>query len=231
MYTTSGAFDVPIRHRYNYNYYTNPFAMYNNLSCIIIIICICSPMQIYNHMHLFPSTAPTGPPTGVNTTTSGSSITVHWSPVPCLQRNSQIIGYIVRYSEVTSSRATSVDIFVAGGSATSAIISGLQGSTHYSIDVAAVGAGEGVFSDPVTADASEFTLLITTLYITIDCSYNYYCTASKASATSSNATFNTIMGAVVAIVVLVVISVIVPVIIWLVLKHRRAVMSLQKRSR
>ena len=119
----------------------------------------------------------------MNTTTTGISITVSWSPVPCLQRNSQIIGYIVRYSEVTSSRATSFHNFVAGGSSTSTTISGLQGSTHYSVEVAAVGAGElGVFSDPVTADASELmikdidhnfidTILLS--FVSFDCSDSF----------------------------------------------------------
>ena len=90
------------------------------------------------------------------TATNGSSITVRWSPVPCLQRNSQITGYIVRYTEVTSSRTTSADINVPGESASSITINELQGSTIYSIEVAAVGAGEtGVFSSPVTAKASK----------------------------------------------------------------------------
>ena len=90
-------------------------------------------------------------------TTGGSSITVSWSPVLCLQRNSQITGYIVHYTEVTSSRATLTDINVAGGSVTSVTINGLQGSTRYSIEVAAVGAGEtGVFSSPVTIDTGKY---------------------------------------------------------------------------
>ena len=45
----------------------------------------------------------------------------------------------------------------AGESATSVTINGLRISTRYSIQVAAVGAGEsGIFSDPVIADASEY---------------------------------------------------------------------------
>ena len=106
--------------------------------------------------HLFPSTAPTAPPDGVTTTTSGISITVSWSPVPCLQRNSEITGWVVRYTEVTSRRATSAEMNVADGSATSTTIDGLKVSVRYSIQVAAMGAGvAGVFSDAVIADASE----------------------------------------------------------------------------
>ena len=121
----------------------------------------------------------------MNTTTSGSSITVRWSPVPCLQRNSQIIGYVVHYSEVTSSRATSFHSFVAGGSATSATIGGLQGSSRYSVEVAAIGAGElGVFSDPVTTDASEL-MIIMSKYIVhnlIDAILHSYCSLDSSDS-------------------------------------------------
>ena len=106
--------------------------------------------------HLFPSTAPTAPPAGVNTTTTGISITVSWGPVPCLQRNSEITSWVVRYTEVTSRRATSAEMNVADGSATSTTIDGLKASVRYSIQVAAFGAGvAGVFSNAVIADESE----------------------------------------------------------------------------
>ena len=62
----------------------------------------------------------------------------------------------MRYTEVTSSRATSTDFNVNGGSATSASIDGLQRYTRYSFEVAAIGAGKmGVFSGPVTANTSK----------------------------------------------------------------------------
>ena len=135
----------------------------------------------------------------------------------------------MHYSEVTSSRATSFHSFVAGGSATSATIGGLQGSSHYSVEVAAIGAGElGVFSDPVAADASELMIkYIAHNLLYTDCCY---CTASAASATS-NANPNAIVGGVVAIVGLVLVLIAVVVIVWLVLKHRSVVMSLQKGIR
>ena len=136
----------------------------------------------------------------------------------------------MRYSEVPSSRAISFHSFVAGGSATSATIGGLQGSSHYSFEVAAIGAGElGVFSDPVAADASELMIkyIAHNLILYTDCCY---CTASAASATS-NATPNAIVGGVVAIVGLVLVLIAVVVIVWLVLKHRSAVMSLLKGIR
>ena len=144
----------------------------------------------------------------------------------------------MRYSEVTSSRATSFHSFVAGGSATSATIGGLQGSSHYSVEVAAIGAGElGVFSDPVAADASK--LMIKCIAHNLLCTDCCYCTASADSATSSNATPNAIVGpivggvvAIVALVlVLIAVVLVVLVTVWLVLKYRRSVMSLQKGIR
>ena len=92
--------------------------------------------------------APTGPPSDVAAMSSGNSITVSWAPVPCLLRNSEITGYVVH-------RATSSEV---PGSVSSAVIEELEGSTQYSIEVAAVGAGEtGVFSDAVTAEATAAT--------------------------------------------------------------------------
>ena len=91
--------------------------------------------------------APTGPPTDVTATSSGNSITVSWSPVPCLLRNSEITGYVVHKSTSASTEVS--------GSVTSATIDGLKETTLYSIEVAAVGAGgTGVFSDAVTAAAT-----------------------------------------------------------------------------
>ena len=45
---------------------------------------------------------------------------------------------------------------VSTGSTSSTILTGLKGFTRYSIQIAAIGAGEmGVFSSPLIADASE----------------------------------------------------------------------------
>ena len=91
----------------------------------------------------------------------------------------------MHYSEVTSSRATSFHSFVAGGSATSATIGGLQRSSRYSVEVAAIGAGElGVFSDPVTTDASEL-MIIMSKYIVhnlIDAILHSYCSLDSSDS-------------------------------------------------
>ena len=124
-------------------------------------------------MSTYPCTAPTAPPQNVAATssdTSATSITVSWEPVPCLSRNSEITGYIVRYNEAGSSRATRADMQVSAP-ATSATLDGLTGLTQYSIQVAAVGAGEtGPFSEAVTAE----TAAATTTGEWIESSMGYY---------------------------------------------------------
>ena len=94
---------------------------------------------------------------GVAATTLCTNLTVSWSPVPCLHRNSEITGYVVRYTEFTDSGAPSATVDVAG-SETLAVLGGLKGSTQYLVEVAAVGAGEtGVFSDAVVTAATAGT--------------------------------------------------------------------------
>lgn len=106
-----------------------------------------------------PFTAPSGPPVGVAVTTLCSNITVSWAPVTCLQRNSEITGYVVRYTELTDSEASSAATVDVPGSEASAMLGGLRASTQYSVQVAAVGAGgeTGVFSDAVVAAATAGT--------------------------------------------------------------------------
>ena len=89
---------------------------------------------------LAPSAAPTS--VGVSEVTF-SSITVQWGAVPCIHRNGNITGYIVRYGSQTQS--------VSGGSVTETTISNLTPSTTYNIEVAAVNdAGTGQFSNTIS---------------------------------------------------------------------------------
>ena len=86
------------------------------------------------------------------TSISGTSITVSWDPVPCLSRNSEITGYVVRYNEVSNSCHVDTEV---SASETSVTLEGLTGSTQYSIQVAAVSAsGTGPFSGAVTAETT-----------------------------------------------------------------------------
>ena len=85
---------------------------------------------------------------------TSSSITVQWEPVNCIHRNGDITGYSVQYREVDS-RVT-LTLFVSGDSAREAIISNLDPSTIYTIEVAAVNsAGAGVYSNRNRAETTQ----------------------------------------------------------------------------
>ena len=80
-----------------------------------------------------------------------SSITVQWGAVDCIHRNGNITGYSVRYGVQGSGSAQIKDDIGAG--ATMTIISGLESSTNYSIEVAAVkNADTGIYSTSTTLE-------------------------------------------------------------------------------
>ena len=94
------------------------------------------------------STVPSGAPNGVEeVSTASNSITVGWEEVDCLLRNGMITGYTaqaVRNGVVEGTASV-------GGDARQATISGLESSTEYSVQAAAVNsAGIGLFSPPIT---------------------------------------------------------------------------------
>ena len=91
--------------------------------------------------------APSAAPNSVSVSeVTSSSITVQWGAVPCIHRNGDITGYIVRYGSQTQS--------VSGGSVTEATISNLTPSTTYNIRVAAV-------NDADTGDDSNIISIMT----------------------------------------------------------------------
>ncbi|CAI8029949.1 Neogenin (Fragment), partial [Geodia barretti] len=94
--------------------------------------------------------APSVPPPGVTVTdVNSSSITVQWGSVPCIHQNGAITGYSVQYGVMGSGNTETVT--VDGASTTQTTIPGVNPSTTYSIQVAAVNsAGTGVYSDPET---------------------------------------------------------------------------------
>ena len=95
-------------------------------------------------------TAPSAPPTSVSTSdVTFSSITIQWGRVDCIHRNGDITGYSVQYSIQGSDTAQTLT--VSGGATTNTTISGLDSSTMYEIEVAAVNsAGTGVYSNFTT---------------------------------------------------------------------------------
>ena len=67
---------------------------------------------------------------------NSTSITLQWGEVPCIHQNGDITGYSVLYGVMESGSTETVT--VSGASTTQTTISGLNPSTTYSIQVAAV---------------------------------------------------------------------------------------------
>ena len=92
-----------------------------------------------------PSTAPTC--VSVSEVTS-TSIAFQWGTVDCIHRNGDITGYSVRYG--VQGNGSTQTVTVSGGGSTQTIIFGLNPSTNYSIEVAAVNSvGTGVYSNVI----------------------------------------------------------------------------------
>ena len=95
---------------------------------------------------IFLFVAPSAAPKSMTTSnTTSSSITVHWEEVECIHHNGDITGYSLQYVKEGSGSKQTVN--VSGGATTEGTISGLQSSTAYIIEVAAVNsAGTGMYS-------------------------------------------------------------------------------------
>ena len=93
--------------------------------------------------------APSAPPTYVRVSeVTFSSITVHWEPVDCIQRNGDITGYSVQYGETSS--AVGGETYTSVTHVTHVTISGLTPSTEYTVSVAAINIIDaGIFSGEV----------------------------------------------------------------------------------
>lgn len=94
--------------------------------------------------------------------TSPVSIIVRWERVPCINRNSNITGYIVRYSTGGGS-TVNVSVFGTDQSDRICTVTLLAPSASYSIQVAAVTSSgtTGPFSTTITEE-----MLLTTSEIT-----------------------------------------------------------------
>jgi len=69
---------------------------------------------------------------------SSTNITIAWGAVNCTERNSNITGYLVRYTPPSTSGNDSVMVAETGNAGGMVTIDGLAPSTQYSIQVAAV---------------------------------------------------------------------------------------------
>ena len=103
--------------------------------------------------------APSAPPTSVSVSAvTSSSFTVQWGPVDCIHRNGNITGYSVRLNG---------NIITGDSSGGTYVISGLEPSTTYSIQVAAL-TSTGV--GPYTTPLSQLTAGI---YFRLEIAYDY----------------------------------------------------------
>ena len=105
--------------------------------------------------HFFP--APTGGPEVLRVEGStATSITIAWGAVNCIERNSIITGYVVRYTPPSTSGNDSVMVVGTGDAWGMVTIDGLVPSTQYSIQVAAVNSNGnvGVFSTALSVQTA-----------------------------------------------------------------------------
>ena len=106
---------------------------------------------------MYFSPASSAPPASVNISDVTSfSITVHWKPVICIHRNGNITGYSVQFAGHGSGSTQNVS--VVGSDSTETILFGLDPTTDYSIEVAAVNSARtGVCSSPtrVTSEGKK----------------------------------------------------------------------------
>ena len=98
--------------------------------------------------------------------TSSTTIDLQWDDINCLDRNTEITGYIVRYGPTTSNDRAQVTASGDGIWATAIsrfTLTGLSPYTSYSIEVAGNSDfGHGPFSDPIfqiTDEACEYTVI------------------------------------------------------------------------
>ena len=109
--------------------------------------------------------APTAAPKAVSVSdVTLFDITVQWEPVECIYQNGDITAYSVRYGVHRSGNTQIMN--VAGGTTTEVIITDLDPTTTYSIEVAAVNsAGTGVYSVVIIATTKGIIIISYTSYL------------------------------------------------------------------
>jgi len=88
--------------------------------------------------------------------TTSTSITIAWGAVNCIERNSIITGYVLRFTPPSTSGNDSVMVAGTGDAWGMVTIDGLTPSTEYSIQVAAVNSNGnvGVFSTTLSVQTA-----------------------------------------------------------------------------
>ena len=86
---------------------------------------------------------------------TSSSITVQWGRVSCIDRNSEITGYTVRYGQTGSTTTVMESVSGTSDSDRMFTASGLIPRTNYTFEIAAVSSeGTGPFSTGTVVETS-----------------------------------------------------------------------------
>ena len=97
---------------------------------------------------------------------TSSSITVQWGRVSCIDRNSEITGYTVRYGQTGSTTTVMESVSGTSDSDRMFTASGLIPRTNYTFAVAAVSSeGTGPFSTGVFVETTVFEGILYYMYI------------------------------------------------------------------
>ena len=125
----------------------------------LLVVLVYGPLSL---------TAPSAPPSSVTVTdVTSSTISVQWGSVPCIHQNGDITGYSVQYGVQGDSNTQKLSI--TGASITNAMITDLNASTNYSIQVATVNSkGTGVYSETITTQ-TEGTMIWNGLRSDVKC--------------------------------------------------------------
>ena len=120
-------------------------------------------VQYFTVPATFLPSAPSSPPQDFSMTNHSSSIIdLQWMSIECLNRNTEITGYTVRYGSVSDSDdITEVSVDGPASGVTTYMLSGLTPFTNYFIEVAGNSAhGHGPFSDAIFQITDEARELI-----------------------------------------------------------------------
>ena len=101
--------------------------------------------------------APSGGPQSLREVeTTSTNVTIAWDAVNCIERNSNITGYVVRFTPPSTSGTNSVMVAGTGDAGGMVTIDRLTPSTQYSIQVAAVNSDGniGVLSSALSVQTS-----------------------------------------------------------------------------
>ena len=105
-----------------------------------------------------------------------SSITVQWGRVSCIDRNSEITGYTVRYGQTGSTTTVMESVSGTSDSDRMFTASGLIPRTNYTFEVAAVSSeGTGPFSTGTTVETFKgIIIMLCSLTYAIDFHWHLY---------------------------------------------------------